>query len=288
MAIKLTVWWAPVQDSLFAYWPTFEYKRNDTSVRGTFRVRGDVVDVPAGQILRFAWNSLAMKIERLRKSTLTGEILDRRDNLQFSHQSLFNATRAGRKSDCWNWVGLINIWNGFEDNGKFLERKGWVSTPNINLEMLKETGFIERDYYSLFDGQEPGEQPATLVIISWRLVAFGWLVFTWHCRKFGECAIVARRKFWLSMVFAFQAHWIIAHFDFDEFNQHIHQAIYVFRHMEDYELSHSPKPAGQLIRPTGFAWSADWSSTDKRAVDDLSMEEIKPDGRKGHRVLVTT
>ena len=74
---------------------------------------------------------------------------------------------------------------------------------------------------------------------------------------------------------------------FDEFNQHIHQAIYVSATPGDYELSHSPKPAEQLIRPTGLLDPPIEVRPTDGQVDDL-MEEIRQTISKGHRVLVTT
>ena len=74
---------------------------------------------------------------------------------------------------------------------------------------------------------------------------------------------------------------------FDEFNQHINQAIYVSATPGEYELSHSLSPAQQLIRPTGLLDPPiEVRSTDGQ-VDDL-MEEIRQTVAKGHRVLVTT
>ena len=74
---------------------------------------------------------------------------------------------------------------------------------------------------------------------------------------------------------------------FDEFNHHIHQAIYVSATPGDYELSHSPKPAEQLIRPTGLLDPPIEVRPTDGQVDDL-MEEIRQTIAKGHRVLVTT
>ena len=74
---------------------------------------------------------------------------------------------------------------------------------------------------------------------------------------------------------------------FDEFDQHIHQAIYVSATPGDYEIAHSPKPAEQLIRPTGLLDPPIEVRPTEGQVDDL-MEEIRQTIANGHRVLVTT
>ena len=74
---------------------------------------------------------------------------------------------------------------------------------------------------------------------------------------------------------------------FDEFYQHINQAIYVSATPGEYELSCSPQPAEQLIRPTGLLDPTIEVRPTKGQVDDL-MEEIRQTVAKGCRVLVTT
>ena len=222
MAIKLTVGERRVQGKFIRLLTDIQYKRNDIDfVRGTFRVRGDVVDIfPAGQDTAVRVEFFGDEIERLTKiDPLTGEILDRPDQLTIFPSSHYSTPRERIEKAI---VGIENEFNQrlkwFEDNGKFLEAQRLSQRTKYDLEMLKETGFVKgiENYSRYLTDREPGEQPATLIDYfpdDWLL-----LVDESHIdisRKFEECITVIElvRKFWLSMVFVFRARWTIAHFD---------------------------------------------------------------------------
>lgn len=295
MAIKLTVGERRVQDKFIRLLTDIQYKRNDIDfARGTFRVRGDVVDIfPAGQDTAVRVEFFGDEIERLTKiDPLTGEILDRPDQLTIFPSSHYSTPRERIEEAI---VGIENEFNQrlkwFEDNGKFLEAQRLSQRTKYDLEMLKETGFVKgiENYSRYLTDREPGEQPATLIDYfpdDWLLLVDESHMTLPQVRGMYN-GDRARKEVLVEHGFRLPSALDNRPLRFDEFNQHIHQAIYVSATPGDYELSHSPKPAEQLIRPTGLLDPPIEVRPTDGQVDDL-MEEIRQTIAKGHRVLVTT
>ena len=295
MAIKLTVGERRVQDKFIRLLTDIQYKRNDIDfARGTFRVRGDVVDIfPAGQDTAVRVEFFGDEIERLTKiDPLTGEILDRPDQLTICPSSHYSTPRERIEKAI---VGIENEFNQrlkwFEDNGKFLEAQRLSQRTKYDLEMLKETGFVKgiENYSRYLTDREPGEQPATLIDYfpdDWLLLVDESHMTLPQVRGMYN-GDRARKEVLVEHGFRLPSALDNRPLRFDEFNQHIHQAIYVSATPGDYELSHSPKPAEQLIRPTGLLDPPIEVRPTDGQVDDL-MEEIRQTIAKGHRVLVTT
>ena len=295
MAIKLTVGERRVQDKFIRLLTDIQYKRNDIDfARGTFRVRGDVVDIfPAGQDTAVRVEFFGDEIERLTKiDPLTGEILDRPDQLTIFPSSHYS-TPCERIEKAI--VGIENEFNQrlkwFEDNDKFLEAQRLSQRTKYDLEMLKETGFVKgiENYSRYLTDREPGEQPATLIDYfpdDWLLLVDESHMTLPQVRGMYN-GDRARKEVLVEHGFRLPSALDNRPLRFDEFNQHIHQAIYVSATPGDYELSHSPKPAEQLIRPTGLLDPPIEVRPTDGQVDDL-MEEIRQTIAKGHRVLVTT
>lgn len=295
MAIKLTVGERRVQDKFIRLLTDIQYKRNDIDfARGTFRVRGDVVDIfPAGQDTAVRVEFFGDEIERLTKiDPLTGEILDRPDQLTIFPYSHYSTPRERIEKAI---VGIENEFNQrlkwFEDNGKFLEAQRLSQRTKYDLEMLKETGFVKgiENYSRYLTDREPGEQPATLIDYfpdDWLLLVDESHMTLPQVRGMYN-GDRARKEVLVEHGFRLPSALDNRPLRFDEFNQHIHQAIYVSATPGDYELSHSPKPAEQLIRPTGLLDPPIEVRPTDGQVDDL-MEEIRQTIAKGHRVLVTT
>ena len=295
MAIKLTVGERRVQDKFIRLLTDIQYKRNDIDfARGTFRVRGDVVDIfPAGQDTAVRVEFFGDEIERLTKiDPLTGEILDRPDQLTIFPSSHYSTPHERIEKAI---VGIENEFNQrlkwFEDNGKFLEAQRLSQRTKYDLEMLKETGFVKgiENYSRYLTDREPGEQPATLIDYfpdDWLLLVDESHMTLPQVRGMYN-GDRARKEVLVEHGFRLPSALDNRPLRFDEFNQHIHQAIYVSATPGDYELSHSPKPAEQLIRPTGLLDPPIEVRPTDGQVDDL-MEEIRQTIAKGHRVLVTT
>lgn len=295
MAIKLTVGERRVQDKFIRLLTDIQYKRNDVDfARGTFRVRGDVVDIfPAGQDTAVRVEFFGDEIERLTKiDPLTGEILDRPDQLTIFPSSHYSTPHERIEKAI---VGIENEFNQrlkwFEDNGKFLEAQRLSQRTKYDLEMLKETGFVKgiENYSRYLTDREPGEQPATLIDYfpdDWLLLVDESHMTLPQVRGMYN-GDRARKEVLVEHGFRLPSALDNRPLRFDEFNQHIHQAIYVSATPGDYELSHSSKPAEQLIRPTGLLDPPIEVRPTDGQVDDL-MEEIRQTIAKGHRVLVTT
>ena len=174
---------------------------------------------------------------------------------------------------------------------KFLEAQRLSQRTKYDLEMLKETGFVKgiENYSRYLTDREPGEQPATLIDYfpdDWLLLVDESHMTLPQVRGMYN-GDRARKEVLVEHGFRLPSALDNRPLRFDEFNHHIHQAIYVSATPGDYELSHSPKPAEQLIRPTGLLDPPIEVRPTDGQIDDL-MEEIRQTITKGHRVLVTT
>ena len=216
--------------------------------------------------------------------------MDRPDQLTIFPSSHYSTPRERIEKAI---VGIENEFNQrlkwFEDNDKFLEAQRLSQRTKYDLEMLKETGFVKgiENYSRYLTDREPGEQPATLIDYfpdDWLLLVDESHMTLPQVRGMYN-GDRARKEVLVEHGFRLPSALDNRPLRFDEFNQHIHQAIYVSATPGDYELSHSPKPAEQLIRPTGLLDPPIEVRPTDGQVDDL-MEEIRQTIAKGHRVLV--
>lgn len=295
MAIQLTVGERRVQDKFIRLLTDIQYKRNDVDfARGTFRVRGDVVDIfPAGQDTAVRVEFFGDEVERLtRIDPLTGEILDQPASLTIFPSSHYSTPRERIKKAI---IGIEKEFDErlkwFESHDKLLEAQRLAQRTKYDLEMLKETGFVKgiENYSRYLTDREPGEQPATLIDYfpdDWLLLVDESHMTLPQVRGMYN-GDRARKEVLVEHGFRLPSALDNRPLRFDEFDQHIHQAIYVSATPGDYEIAHSPKPAEQLIRPTGLLDPPIEVWPTEGQVDDL-MEEIRQTIANGHRVLVTT
>ncbi|MBB1564081.1 excinuclease ABC subunit UvrB, partial [Candidatus Saccharibacteria bacterium] len=295
MAIQLTVGERRVQDKFIRLLTDIQYKRNDVDfARGTFRVRGDVVDIfPAGQDTAVRVEFFGDEIERLtRIDPLTGEILDQPASLTIFPSSHYSTPRERiEKAIAGIEKEFDERLKWFESHDKLLEAQRLAQRTKYDLEMLKETGFVKgiENYSRYLTDREPGEQPATLIDYfpdDWLLLVDESHMTLPQVRGMYN-GDRARKEVLVEHGFRLPSALDNRPLRFDEFDQHIHQAIYVSATPGDYEIAHSPKPAEQLIRPTGLLDPPIEVRPTEGQVDDL-MEEIRQTIAKGHRVLVTT
>ncbi|HSX44252.1 MAG TPA: DEAD/DEAH box helicase family protein, partial [Candidatus Saccharimonadales bacterium] len=158
-----------VRDKFLRQLTDIQYQRNDIDFhRGTFRVRGDVVDVfPAGEELAYRMDFFGDEIERITKvDPLTGEILTHLDSFKIFPSSHYVTPQEKLK------LALGQIENElqerlalFKKNGQLLEAQRLEQRTRFDLEMLEETGFVKgiENYSRYLTNREPGEQPATLL-----------------------------------------------------------------------------------------------------------------------------
>lgn len=295
MAIKIQRGEKRRQDKFVRLLTDIQYKRNDIDfARGTFRVRGDVVDIfPAGSERAVRLEFFGDDIERITNfDPLTGEVLSEPDSVTIFPSSHY-ATPKERLDRA-----IVGIEKEFEErmeflekNNKLLEAQRLSQRTKYDLEMLRETGFVKgiENYSRYLTDREPGEQPATLIDYfpdDWLLLVDESHMTLPQVRGMYN-GDRARKEVLVEHGFRLPSALDNRPLRFDEFEGHINQAIFVSATPGEYELSHSPAPIQQVIRPTGLLDpEVEVRGTDGQ-VDDLMME-IDKRVRLGQRILITT
>lgn len=283
------------QDKLLRWLTDIQYHRNDIDFqRGTFRVKGDVVDVfPAGSQAAYRIEFFGDEVERLtRIDPLTGEITGQPSEITIFPSSHYVTPKdklaraiGGIKKEFDNRLAY------FEKNDKLLEAQRLSQRTKYDLEMLEETGFVKgiENYSRYLTNREPGEQPATL--IDYFPDDFLLLVDESHMTLPQVRGMYngdrARKEVLVEYGFRLPSALDNRPLTFDEFNRHINQVIYVSATPGEYELSHSPALAEQVIRPTGLLDPVIKVRPTKGQIDDL-IAEIRARTAAHQRVLITT
>ena len=284
-----------VRDKFLRQLTDIQYKRNDTALsRSTFRVRGDVVDVfPTGEEVAYRMEFFGDEVDRItRINPLTGEI-----ETELKEHTIFPGSHYVTPHDKLK-VALGKIEQEleqrlaqFQSNGQLLEAQRLEQRTKFDLEMLEETGFVKgiENYSRYLTNREPGEQPATLM----DYFPDDYLLFVDESHMTlpqvrgmynGDRA---RKEVLVDHGFRLPSALDNRPLTFTEFERHINQAVYVSATPAEYELSHSPKPIEQVIRPTGLLDPTIIVRPVDGQVDDL-IAEIRDRVIKRQRVLVTT
>lgn len=283
------------QDKFVRLLTDIQYQRNDIDFhRGTFRVKGDIVDVfPAGSDVAYRIEFFGDEVERVtRIDPLTGEILGEPASIDIfpsSHyvtpkQKLAHAIEAIKTE-------FAERMEFFEKHDKLLEAQRLGQRTKYDIEMLEETGFVKgiENYSRYLTNREPGEQPATL--LDYFPDDFLLFVDESHMTLPQVRGMYngdrARKEVLVEHGFRLPSALDNRPLTFDEFNRHLHQAVYVSATPAEYELSHSPEPVQQIIRPTGLIDPEIIVRPTTGQIDDL-IAEIRERVEKGQRVLVTT
>lgn len=295
MSVTIKVGEKRKQDKLVRWLTDIQYQRNDIDFhRGTFRVKGDVIDVfPAGSDVAFRIEFFGDEIDRLtRIDPLTGEILGEPHEISIFPSSHY----ATPKDQLAHAIEGIKkefderlAW--FETHDKLLEAQRLAQRTKYDIEMLEETGFVKgiENYSRYLTNREPGEQPATLIDYfpdDWLLLVDESHMTLPQVRGMYN-GDRARKEVLVEHGFRLPSALDNRPLRFDEFDKHINQAIYVSATPGDYELTHTPPPAQQVIRPTGLLDPIIEVRPTTGQIDDL-LAEIRDRIAKGQRVLVTT
>jgi len=295
MSITITKGERRQQDKFVRLLTDIQYQRNDIDFhRGTFRVRGDIVDIfPAGSDVAYRIEFFGDEVERItRIDPLTGEILGEPNETTVFPSSHYVTPRV--KLD----HAIIEIKKEFEERAEFfdsrdmfLEAQRLTQRTKYDIEMLEETGFVKgiENYSRYLTNREPGEQPATL--LDYFPDDFMLFVDESHMTLPQVRGMYngdrARKEVLVDHGFRMPSALDNRPLTFDEFNRHINQVVYVSATPSEYELSHSPEPIQQIIRPTGLIDPEIIIRPTTGQIDDL-IAEIRERIEKKQRVLVTT
>ncbi len=283
------------QDKFVRLLTDIQYQRNDIDFhRGTFRVKGDVVDVfPAGSDLAYRIEFFGDEVDRITQiDPLTGEILDEPGQCMIFPSSHYVTPKAKTERAIENIKKeFTERLQWFEKHDKLLEAQRLSQRTKYDIEMLEETGFVKgiENYSRYLTNREPGEQPATL--LDYFDDDFLLLVDESHQSLPQVRGMYngdrARKEVLVEYGFRLPSALDNRPLTFAEFDRHINQAIYVSATPGEYELAHSPEPAQQIIRPTGLLDPEIIIRPTTGQIDDL-IAEIRDRTAHNQRVLVTT
>ena len=273
-----------------------QYERNDLNFqRGTFRVRGDVVEIfPASRdehCVRIEF--FGDEIDRIREvNALTGEIMAERE-----HVAIFPASHFVTREEKLK-VAIENIEKELEErlielrgNDKLLEAQRLEQRTRYDLEMMREMGFCSgiENYSRHLTLRPAGSTPYTLIDYfpeDFLLVMDESHVSLPQVRGMFN-GDQARKQVLVDHGFRLPSAMDNRPLTFQEFEKHIHQAVFVSATPGVYEMEHTPEMIEQIIRPTGLLDPIISIRPIEGQIDDL-IAEINERIEKNERVLVTT
>ncbi|MGP1908914.1 excinuclease ABC subunit UvrB [Metabacillus sp. JX24] len=273
-----------------------QYERNDIDFkRGTFRVRGDVVEIfPASrdeQCIRVEF--FGDEIDRIREvDALTGEIKGDRE-----HVSIFPASHFVTREEKMR-VAIGNIEKELEErlkelheNGKLLEAQRLEQRTRYDLEMMREMGFCSgiENYSRHLTLRPAGSTPYTLLDFfpkDFMIVVDESHVTIPQIRGMFN-GDQARKQVLVDHGFRLPSAKDNRPLQFGEFEEHINNILFVSATPGPYELDHTPEMVQQIIRPTGLLDPTIDVRPIQGQIDDL-IGEIHARIERNERVLVTT
>jgi excinuclease ABC subunit B len=295
LSIDITVGERRVRDKMLRQLTDIQYQRNDMDFRrGVFRVRGDVVDIfPAGEETAYRVEFFGDEIERITQiDPLTGEILNNPDKIKIFPSSHYVTPQEKLKLALNQIEKELELrLKEFNANGQLLEAQRLQQRTRFDLEMMEETGFVKgiENYSRYLTNRQPGEQPATL--LDYFPDDFLMFIDESHMTIPQVRGMYngdrARKEVLVEHGFRLPSALDNRPLTFTEFEKHINKVIYVSATPAEYELSRSPKPVEQIIRPTGLLDPQIEVRPTNGQIDDL-IAEIKATVDKHQRVLVTT
>ena len=272
-----------------------QYERNDLDLsRAKFRVRGDVLElVPAYEEVAVRIQFFGDEVERIvQLDPLTGELLGELPQVAVYPANHFVTTKdkldlavAGIREELeWRLREL-------RDGGKILEAARLESRTNYDMEMLQETGFCSgvENYARHLSQRPPGSSPWTLM----DYFPDDYLLFVDESHMtlpqvrgmyHGD---ISRKKTLVEFGFRLPSALDNRPLNFDEYEDHINQVVYVSATPGPFELQHSRQVVEQVIRPTGLLDPTVEVLPTRGQIDDL-LSRIKERVEQAERVLVTT
>lgn len=274
-----------------------QYTRNDMDlVRGTFRVRGDVIEIALGHtdsyVLRI--ELFDDEIERICEvDPLTGKVLN-----AYTVYVIYPASGYATKQDIINRAAgtieeeLEERIQVLENEGKLLEKQRLEQRTRYDVEALREFGVCPgiENYSRHIDGRKPGERPYTLfdyfpsdflLVVDESHVSLPQVRGMYNGDR-------ARKETLVNYGFRLPSALDNRPLRFEEFEKMINQAIFVSATPGDYELDKTHgEVIEQIIRPTGLLDPVVEVRPTKGQIDDL-VDEIRKRIEKNERALITT
>ena len=273
-----------------------QYERNDIAFeRNRFRVRGDTMEIWPVYTDSFAYRVefFGDEIERISEiNPLTGERMR-----EVQHAAIYPASHYVTPKDKMQ-TAIQEIreemeqrvaW--FKENEKFVEAQRIEQRTRYDMEMMEEIGFCSgiENYSRVLSGREPGSAPYTLM--DYFPKDFLMIIDESHVTIPQVRAMYAgdqaRKKSLIDNGFRLPSALDNRPLNFAEFQQRIHQVIYVSATPSDFEKSRSSQIVEQLIRPTGLLDPKIFVRPIEGQIDDL-IGEINARTARKERVLVTT
>ena len=273
-----------------------QYDRNDMDFkRGTFRVRGDVVEIfPAySEKIAYRVEFFGDEIDRITEiDTLTGEVLN-----VIGHVAIFPASHyVVSKENMERDIGEIEEEleqqiRYFKGEDKLLEAQRISERTNFDIEMMRETGFCSgiENYSRHLTGQKAGEQPCTLIdyfpddfliMIDESHKTIPQIGAMYHGDQ-------SRKTTLVDYGFRLPSAKDNRPLSFREFESKIDQVLFVSATPGEYEESHELLRAEQVIRPTGLLDPEVEVRPIEGQIDDL-ISEVNKETAKKNKVLITT
>lgn len=295
MAIRLKSGEQRKRDKFLRQLADIQYERNDVAFgRGTFRARGDIVDVfPIGDESAIRLEFFGDVLEKIRPlDPLTGELGKEVIQASIFPGSHYVTPEQKLKSAIGKIEGeMQERLQVFRKQNKLLEAQRLEQRTKYDLELLTETGFVKgiENYSRYLTNRQPGEQPATLMdyfpddflmIIDESHMSIPQVRGMYNGDR-------ARKEVLVEHGFRLPSALDNRPLTFAEFERHVNQVVYVSATPSEYELSRSTQVVQQVIRPTGLVDPQIEIRKTEGQVDDL-INEIKIRTYKGERVLVTT
>ncbi|MCM3238280.1 excinuclease ABC subunit UvrB [Heyndrickxia oleronia] len=273
-----------------------QFARNDIEFqRGTFRVRGDVVEIfPASKdehCIRVEF--FGDEIDRIREvDALTGEIIGERE-----HVAIFPASHFVTREEKMR-VAIENIEKELEvrlkelrENNRLLEAQRLEQRTNYDLEMMREMGFCSgiENYSRHLTLRPAGSTPYTLldyfpedflIVVDESHVTLPQIRGMYNGDQ-------ARKQVLVDHGFRLPSALDNRPLRFEEFESHVNQIVYVSATPGPYELDHTPEMVEQIIRPTGLLDPTIEVRPIEGQIDDL-LGEINERVKRNERVLITT
>jgi excinuclease ABC subunit B len=271
------------------------YERNDSDFRrGTFRVRGDVIEVyPTYDEMAYRIELFGNEIEALSQiDPLFGTVRQKYARLPIYPKSHYVVQPERKKTAVASILEELAVWEKqLESEGRLVESQRIHQRTRFDLEMIKSMGYCHgiENYSRHFSGRLPGEPPPTLldyfprdylVFIDESHVTVPQLHGMWHGDR-------SRKQNLVDYGFRLPSAMDNRPLKFEEFETRAHQTIYVSATPGPYELT---KSAGvvveQIIRPTGLVDPQVEIRPIRGQIDDL-LAEIRTRVERNERVLVT-